>query len=204
MSLRCSKFFTVSHWAEDEVEGSVSSCPSFCVPLASAATPPATPQGPSAWASSQVFRCCKSFSILWFAVFLLGMCVSPFKLIPTSPFGPHKCHFLTENFSEHWILTEDLSVIPSVVPRYVPLWHLPQGHILCVFICRMVVFSTRCKHCPGRGHICHFRDENTRREMEARNEISLNFLPWCDEIQSCVLYSDLVLFNITVDKMGDC
>lgn len=32
----------------------------------------------------------------------------------------------------------------------------------------------------------------------------LNFLPLSDEIQSCVLYSDLVLFNITVDKMGDC
>lgn len=34
--------------------------------------------GPGAWASSQVFRCYKSFSILWIAILLPGMCVSSF------------------------------------------------------------------------------------------------------------------------------
>lgn len=74
---------------------------------------------------------------------------------------------------------------------------------LCLFAA-WSVFSTRCEHCPDGDPVCHFGDENARTEVEASHKMFLNFLPLSDEIQSCVLYSDLVLFNITVDKMGDC
>lgn len=61
-----------------QCSGSVNSNTSCRVSLTSAATPPLTHQGPGVWASSQVFRCYKSFSILWIAILLLGMCVSFF------------------------------------------------------------------------------------------------------------------------------
>lgn len=138
MSLPCSKFFTVSHWAEDKVEGR------FCkfIPLASAAIPSLTQQGPSFGPPHRFSDGPRAF-LSWGLQFCFqDVCLS---LLDNShiSFGSRKCHFLTENFSELRILTEVLSVI-SCCATY-------HGRTFSLLICCVVSLLNQMRALSWRG-----------------------------------------------------